>query len=318
MQVTFLDVLLSGEKPTKAAKFLQEIDQSVPWYRINKLLKSWKEADTGRKGFSPETMFRMSLLKDFYGLSDAETEEQIHDRLSFRKFMKIGLDEPIPDETTLCKFRSWLTEHNKQEELFRIVNRYLDEKGHFIKKGVLVDATIIDAPMNKSNDKKEWIDKDATSTKKGSKWFRGYKAHIGTDQGSNLIVEVITTTAKVSDTVCFDALVPEYATAVLGDKGYFSKERKKALRERGVFCGILDKPGPGKKLSNKQIKRNKKLSAARAFVEHPFNIIKNRFKFKKTRYVGIIKNTAQIYILAALHNLYKVRKMLEPKLLLAH
>jgi len=317
MQATFLDVLISGKEPTKAAKFLEEIDKSIPWYRINKILQSWKEAETGRKGFSPETMFRMSLLKDFYGLSDAETEEQIHDRISFRKFMKIDLGSPIPDETTLCKFRSWLTDNNKQEALFRVVNRYLNDKGCFIRKGTLIDATIIEAPLNKSNDKKEWIDKDASSTKKGDKWFRGYKAHIEVDQGSNLIADVITTTAKVTDTVCFDLLVPDDATVVLADKGYYSKDRKRLLRERGIFCGILDKMGPGKKLSNKQIRRNKKLSAARAFVEHPFNIIKNRFKFRKTRYIGILKNTAQIYMLSALHNLYKVRKILEPELVLA-
>ena len=107
MQGTFLDAVNTGKNPTKAAKFLEEIDEVIPWYRINKILKNWKESELERKGYRPETMFRMSLLKDFYGLSDLETEELINDRISFRKFMKLGMDEPAPDETSLCKFRGW-------------------------------------------------------------------------------------------------------------------------------------------------------------------------------------------------------------------
>lgn len=313
MQATFFDVINTGRNSTKAAKFLEEIDKAIPWYRINKILKQWKDSDLGRKGYLPETMFRMSLIKDFYGLSDVETEEQINDRISFRKFMKLGGDGVAPDETSLCKFRAWLTNNNKQEELFRIVNKYLNEKGYLVKKGALIDATIIEAPMNKSNGEKDWIDEDASSTKKGSTWYRGYKAHMGLDQGSNLITDIITTTAKVADTIVFDLLLPAYAKAVLADKGYYSQERKRQLREQGIFCGILDKAARGKKLSASQKKRNKKLSAARAYVEHPFNAIKNWFKFRKTRYVGIVKNTAQIFMLATLYNLHRVRKILEPE-----
>jgi IS5 family transposase len=313
MQSTFLDIVNTGKNPTKAAKFLEEIDKVIPWYRINKVLKKWKDSDLGRKGYRPETMFRMSLLKDFYGLSDYDTEEQINDRLSFRKFMQLGVDETSPDETSLCKFRAWLTQNNKQEELFKIVNRYLNDQGCFVKKGALIDATIIEAPINKSNGKKEWVDKDASSTKKGSTWYRGYKAHMGLDFGSNLIADIVTTTAKVADTVIFDLLLPAYAKAVLADKGYYSQERKRELRRSGIFCGILDKAARGRKLSNSQKKRNKKLSSVRAYVEHPFNAIKNWFKFRKTRYVGIIKNSAQIFMLATLYNLHRVRKILEPE-----
>ncbi len=316
MQGTFLDAVNTGKNPTKAAKFLEEIDEVIPWCRINKILKNWKESELGRKGYRPETMFRMSLLKDFYGLSDLETEELINDRISFRKFMKLGMDEPAPDETSLCKFRGWMTENDKQEELFRIVNCYLNDKGCFVKKGTLIDATIIEAPMNKSNGDKEWVDKDASSTKKGSTWYRGYKAHMGLDQGSNLIADIVTTTAKVADTIVFDLLLPAYAKAVLADKGYYSKERKRELRAKGIFCGILDKTAAGKKLSNSQKKRNKKLSSARAYVEHPFNAIKNWFKFKKVRYVGIVKNSAHVFMLATLYNLHRVRKILEPELVM--
>ena len=136
---------------------------------------------------------------------------------------------------------------------------------------------------------------------------------MGLDYGSNLIADIVTTTAKVADTIVFDLLLPAYAKVVIADKGYYSQERKRQLRKQGIFCGILDKASPGKKLSASQKKRNKKLSSVRAYVEHPFNAIKNWFKFRKTSYVGIVKNTAQIFMLATLYNLHKVRKTLEPE-----
>ncbi len=227
--------------------------------------------------------------------------------------MQLGDNESSPDETSLCKFRAWMTKNNKQEKLFQIVNCYLNDKGCFVKKGSLVDATIIDAPKNKSNSEKKWMDEDASSTKKGSTWYRGYKAHMATDFGSNLITDIMTTTAKVADTKVFDLLIPDDIKAVLADKGYYSKERKAELRSRGIFCDILDKAARGKKLSNSQTKRNKKLSSAKAYVEHPFNAIKNWFGFKKTRFVGIVKNTAQMFMMATLYNLHKIRKTLDPE-----
>ncbi|MCH2228231.1 MAG: IS5 family transposase [Candidatus Caenarcaniphilales bacterium] len=317
MQGSFLDIFCGTSKGTKSSKFLEEIDSVMPWYRINKLLSKWKDANTGRKGFSPETMFRMSLLKDFYGLSDADTEELINDRISFRRFMKIDISCPAPDETTLCRFRAWLTENNLQEKLFNLVNKYLDKKGFFVKKGSLVDATIVEAPMNKNNGEKDWIDKEASSTKKGSRWYRGYKIHADIDPAHTLFAGVLTTTAKVADITCLEPLLSGATESVIADKGYYSQELKRQLRSQGIHCGILDKAPKGKKLSNSQRKRNKKLSSARAFVEHPFNVIKNWFKFKKVRYVGIVKNTAHVFMLAMMHNIYKVRKLLEPELSIA-
>ena len=162
--------------------------------------------------------------------------------------------------------------------------------------------------MSRKNKEKKWLDKDASSTKKNNQWYRGYKLHTGIDVDSKVIRKAEITTAKVSDHDCFDALLSGDEKAVFADKGYYKKERKKELRKQGIFCGILDKASRNKKLSSSQNKRNKKLSSVRAFGEHQFNVIKNRFHHKKVRYVGLLKNTAHMMGLCFLHNLTITRK----------
>jgi len=298
------------QKTTRTKKFLTEIEAAIPWAAFLKYLKQWKTLETGRKGYAAETMFRMWLLQNFYGLSDEQTEDELYDKLSFQEFLKIDLGQSIPDATTLCRFREWLNENKIQEKLFKKLNKLLEKKELILKKGTIEDATIIEAPKNKSNSKKKWLDEDASSTKKNNRWYRGYKLNTGVDAGSNIIRKAIISTAKKSDSDYFDDLLSGDEGAVFTDKGYYSQERKRRLRKQGIFCGILDKASAKHKLSSSQQKRNRKLSSVRAFGEHQFNIIKNRFHCKKVRYVGLIKNTAHLLGLCFLHNLTIKRKQL--------
>ena len=307
MQNSF-NALFFRERTTRCQKFLIEIDAILPWKIIIPLLDTWKQANTGRKGFDSETIFRMWLLQNWHGLSDEATEDAVYDRMSFQQFMKLDLGHPIPDSTTLCRFRDWMNTQDIQEKLFHAVNKELENKNIIIKKGTIEDATIINAPKNKSNSKKKWIDTDASSTRKNNQWYRGYKLHTGIDIGSNIIRQAMITTAKTSDHDCFHDLLSGDERAIFADKGYYKKERKRQLRKQNIFCGILDKASPGKRLSKSQNKRNKKLSSVRAFGEHQFNIIKNRFHYRKVRYVGLIKNTAHMFGLCLLHNLTIIRK----------
>lgn len=303
-----LTALYFKNKTTRSKKFLTEMEAAIPWAAFLKYLKQWKTAETGRKGYSAETMLRIWFLQNFYGLSDEQTEDELYDKLSFQEFLKLDLGQPIPDATTLCRFRDWLTQNRIQEKLFRKLNKLLDKKGLILKKGVIEDATIVEAPKNKSNTEKKWMDEEASSTKKGNRWYRGYKLHTGVDAGSNFIRKAITTTAKCSDISCFRKLLSGDEQAVFADKGYYNKEHKRMLRQQGIFCGILDKASRHRKLSNSQQKRNKKLSSVRAFGEHQFNIIKNRFNCHKVRYVGLAKNTAHLTGLCLLHNLVILKR----------
>lgn len=299
------------EKVTRTQKFLQEMEGVLPWRIFREILRDWKTADVGRKGFPPEMMLRMWLLQNWYGLSDEETEERIYEGLSFQLFLGIDYGHPIPDATTLCRFREWMVTRGIQEKLFTVVNEFLAEKGLLVKKGTMEDATVIQTATSRKNEKKAYNDDEAGTTKKGNRWYRGYKLHTGTDTHSRIIHTVTVTPANRHDGSQFDHLLHGKEQAVFADKAYYSEERKCFLRRQGIFCGILDKShGRGKPLTHRQEERNRKKSRVRSFVEHPYNIIKNKFHVTKTRYIGLTKNTAYFLGLCMLSNLYVVRRNL--------
>ena len=137
--------------------------------------------------------------------------------------------------------------------------------------------------------------------------------HTGVDVGSSIIRKVSVTTAKISDSACFDELLSGDEAAVFADKGYTKAERKRSLRAKGIFCGILEKGHGKRKISGSQDIKNKKLSSVRARGEHQYHIIKNRLKYQKVRFVGLVKNAAHMTGLCMLHNLLLMRKQLAPR-----
>jgi IS5 family transposase len=245
-------------------------------------------------------------------LSDPGVEDAIYDRNSFQKFLSIDiLTESVPDETTICNFRNLLHKHALFEKILVTINEHLERKGLLMKEGTAVDATLITAPSSTKNQSGK-RDPEMSSTQKSGKWHFGMKAHVGVDPKSGLVHSLTTTTAKIHDTHEFESLLHGEEKVILGDKGYFSASRKRNLRAHGIFCGILDRASRNTSLSSSQKKRNRKLSAARAFVEHPFQVIKCQWNYRKTRYRGLSKNTGQLQLLFGLYNLFKVRKKLLP------
>jgi len=314
MQSSF-SALLFREKVTRTQKFLTEMEQILPWSILLAPLQEWKTSETGRKGFPPETMLRMWLLQNWYGLSDELTEERIYESMSFQQFLKLDLGHPIPDATTLCLFRQWMVAHGVQERLFQAVNALLEERGILVKKGTIEDATVIETAKSRKNEKKSYHDQEAGTTKKGNRWYRGYKLHTGVDHSSRIIHTAIITPANVADGTQFEQLLHGSEQAVFADKAYYGEERKWRLRQQGIFCGILDRRHRGKALTRRQQERNRRKSRVRSFVEHPYHIIKNRFHVLKTRYVGLTKNTAYFLGLCMLANLCVARR---PLLLQVH
>jgi len=298
-------------KTLRCEKFLNQMDQVVPWKKLCAIIKPFhKRPKTGRKPIEIERKLRILCLQQWYNLSDPGVEDAIYDRNSFQKFLSIDiLTESVPDETTVCKFRNLLQEHRLFEKILSTINEHLEQKGLLMKEGTAVDATLIAAPSSTKNQSGK-RDPEMSSTQKNGKWHFGMKAHIGVDPKTGLVHSLSATTAKVHDTHQFDELLHGEEKAVLGDKGYFKASRKKELRTQGIFCGILDKASRNTPLSSSQIKRNNKLSKARAVVEHPFQVIKCQWNYRKTRYRGIAKNAGQLNLLFGLYNLFRVRKKL--------
>jgi IS5 family transposase len=190
-----------------------------------------------------------------------------------------------------------------------LTGKILEEKGYILRKGTIVDATIISAPSSTKNESGK-RDEEMKSTNKHGQWYFGMKAHVGVDADSGIVHTVDTSSANRHDKSKLENLLHGEEKAIFGDKGYYDEKKKKEARRSGIFWGVLDKCKRGRGLSSSQKKRNKKLSSIRSKVEHPFRILKCQWKFTKVRYKGIYKNTCQIFTLLMLGNIYMLRKEL--------
>lgn len=309
-QLSFLSIT-QNKKTLKCERFLNEMKKIIPWEKVCDLIRPYYSTGAlGRKPMPLFMMIKIYCLQQWYQLSDPAMEEAIYDRNSFQKFLGLDLLEGnVPDETTILHFRHLLEENDLMEKIFNTINKYLEEKGLLLKKGTIVDATIISSPSStKNKDKKR--DPEMGSTKKNNTWYFGMKAHIGVDAQNGLVHSCEFTSANVHDRKCLPNLLHGKEDAVFGDKGYSNEKDKIYARDAEVFWGILDKRKQNKDLSNKQKQRNKKLSSVRAKVEHPFCIVKHLWGYSKTRYKGIRKNAFQLLMLFTLSNLYKIRRRL--------
>lgn len=303
--------LTPKDKKIRAEKFLEEMDRVIPWKRLEKLIEPhYPKAGNGRRPLNLLLMLKIYCLQQWYNLSDPGMEEAIYDRFSFQRFLQIDLMlDRIPDETTILNFRHLLEKNNLTEEIFLLIAGYLQDKGLLLKRGTIVDATIVSSPSSTKNKQKK-RDPEMSSTKKNGKYHFGMKAHIGGDAKSGLVHSLEITTAKRSDYGEMVNLLHGEEEAVFGDKGYFCEKDKHYARDADVFWGILDKRKPHKNLSNKQKKRNRHLASVRSKIEFPFQIIKRLWGHKRTRYKGLKKNRSHWQMLVALSNLYMVRKKL--------
>jgi IS5 family transposase len=255
-------------------------------------------------------MLRIHFLQHWFNLSDPAVEEALYDSRAMRRFAGIDLGrEPAPDETTICKFRHLLEAHNLGDQLFVLINEYLQENGLKVSTGTIVDATIIDAPSSTKN-KDKGRDPEMHQTKKGNEWFFGMKGHIGVDSQTKLIHSVAATAANVHDSQLLGDLLHGNETRVWGDSAYTGQGD--AIREHAPNAKDFthQKGNRHHPLSDEEKARNKTKSKVRAKVEHPFLILKRVFGFAKVRYRGLEKNATRLFVACGLVNLYMVRRRL--------
>ena len=306
-------VFIKKPKRTKREKFLDEMEQVVPWQRwVDRIAPHYPVVGRGRRPFPLETMLRIHLMQQWFGYSDPAMEEALHEVPLLRSFA--GLDageDAMPDETTILKFRRLLERQQLAQVLFDETAAQLAEQGLLLRQGTVVDATLIAAPPStKNRDRKR--DPEMTSTKKGNNYHFGMKAHIGVDADSGLVHTVAITTAKVTDGAMTDALLHGDETVVLGDRAYTRNDRNLAAEREAdePVWGFPFKRKSGVELTAEQARLNRMLAPLRAVVEHPFRIVKRQFGYTKVRYRGLFKNGQQLYLLFALGNLYQVREVL--------
>jgi IS5 family transposase len=299
-------------KKTRRAIFLEEMEQVVPWEKLCALIEPhYPKPGNGRRPKELEKMLRIYFLQQWFNLADPAVEEALYDSATLRKFAGIDLGaEPVPDETTVCKFRHLLEEHNLGEQILGTVNLQLQAKGVRISTGTIVDATVIHAPSSTKN-RDQSRDPEMHQAKKGKNWYFGMKAHVGVDSKTKIIHTAVATAANVSDVAMLPDLLHGEETRVWGDGAY--QGQTEVIREcapraqdytqrRCRYKGQIVDEGAWAK--------NRTKSKVRAKVEHVFQVMKLKFGFVKVRYRGLKKNAHRLFVTCALVNLFVSRKKL--------
>ena len=313
-QASFADLAFdTKKKTTKRERFLAEMNEVVPWARLLAVLiePHYPKGERGRPPLGLETMLRVYLVQQWYALSDPLVEESLYDSEAVRRFVGLRLGEDaVPDESTVLQFRRLLERHHLTERLFADVAGFLAERGLLLSHGTIVDATIIHTPSSTKNEERQ-RDPEMAQTRKGNQYYFGMKAHIGVDARNGLMHRLMTSTASTADVTMMDTLLHGGEREVYGDKGYVSEARRRAFKVRGARrWGVARKAKPGKPLSERDRERNRRLSSVRSKVEHVFRVVKRQFGYVKVRYRGLAKNTAQMFTMFALSNLYLARRQL--------
>ena len=297
---------------TKKKEFLEQINRIIPWGEwITLIQPCYYKGERGNKPYDLELMLRIYMLQNLYDLADEATVAEVIDSRAFSDFCRVDSSNQVPNGDTLGRFRNLLIQNGLQEKLFTQVVLMLKERGLILKKGTIVDSTIISAPSSTKNKEKK-RDPDAHQTKKGNTWHFGYKAHIGVDRDSGLVHTVKATPANVHDVSMTSELLHGEEETVNGDSGYVGAEKREDAiirnsKGKKIRYQINRRPSQIKKLSKsgqyKAKKREHVKSSVRAKVEHVFGVVKGLLKFKKTRYRGLQKQTAKFNIMFALANL---------------
>jgi len=303
-QMGFGDLETMGQVP--AGHFLMKIDSQIDWLPFGKLMEPLYHPTQGRPSHPPVMMFKALLLQQWYNLSDPGLEEAICDRLSFRRFLGLSFSDPVPDETRICRFRNKLAEENLGERLFAMLAEQLQAKGLIVRRGSLIDATLLKAQPHPPRRGQPSPDPEADCTSRGKDGHFGYKAHLSVDQDSGLIRRLALTGANFPDSYMFEEMVSGDEAAVFADAAYPKAARKAALRGQGVFCGIISRAWRSHPLSRRQKKRNKCFSRVRRAVERVIGTLKCRYGLERCRYLGLKRNHNHLWLKGMCYNLRKM------------
>jgi transposase, IS5 family len=299
-------------KKTRRAIFLEEMEQVVPWAKLCGLIEPhYPKPGNGRRPKELEKMLRIYFLQQWFNLADPAVEEALYDSASLRQFAGIDLGgEPVPDETTVCKFRHLLEEHHLGEEILGTVNLHLQAKGVRITTGTIVDATIIHAPSSTKN-RDQSRDPEMHQTRKGKQWYFGMKAHVGVDSKTKIIHTAVATAANVSDVAILPDLLHGEERRVWGDGAY--QGQTEVIREGAPRAQDYTQRRcryKGQIVDEVAWAKNRTKSKVRAKVEHVFQVMKLKFGFVKVRYRGLKKNAHRLFVTCALVNLFVSRNKL--------
>jgi IS5 family transposase len=305
---------------------LARLEAVVPWEKLVRPIRMLPEyaryiADPtlpGQRPIDPLVMLKAVMLQKWFGLSDPQAEEQLKDRISFRRFAGLGQDDRTPDETSFVRFRARLREAKLDRLIFDAILEHVGQQGLLVQAGTVVDATIIEQSRGRKTGQKDadgnditTRDKEADFTKKHGQSYHGYKLHAAMDHGSGLLTGVVSSPASHHDSRYIDELIEDETRAVLADSAYSEQARRDRLEKRGVAAGIIYKRLRGQKeLSPWQKKFNRLVARLRAVGEHPFAWMKRLMNFRCCRYRGLRRNDFDFVMTSAAYNVKRAASLL--------
>lgn len=306
-QPGFADAVTEGLGGRRTAAFLEALEEKVPWMKLAAPIEKLYERPAGTAGaphYPAVLMFKAVMLAKWYHLSDPQLEEQLRDRLSFRRFVGLALADPTPDETSFVLFRKLLREAGLEKPLFERCLGHLSRANLIIQEGSLTDATILEAPAprKQKDGSKKGGDAEASYTIKGGQIHYGYKGYITTDRRA-LVKDYHLDTAKTHEVKHLLRMARKEKHAIFADSANRDQRRQGKLHRRGVLTFIMPKRERGqRKLTTWQKRIGRVIAGVRAAVERPFAWMKNR-GFRRVRYRGLARNSLDLGLTLIAHNL---------------
>ena len=307
-QRTFAGLAWSAKKKvTRRERFLAEMNAVIPWAALVAVIAPhYPKPKRGRPPMPLEAMLRIYFLQQWFDLSDPAAEDALYDIESMRRFVGLELSEDaIPDETTILHFRHLLQRHHLTEQLFAAVRGLLESRGLLLKAGTIADATILSAPSSTKN-ATATRDPEMKQTRKGKTWYFGMKVHVGTDR-HGIVHSLTTTDAAQGDVTQLPHLLHGEEHAVYGDRAYWSEADRQQCEAAGIRYLVNRRGTQAHPVSAQWRAINRERSRVRARGEHAFHVVKTLWHFTKVRYRGLAKNTARVFAMFALANLYLLR-----------
>jgi len=334
--LSFADFALkSSLKHNRSLKLMENLNNSIDWSRIETILMNHYTAgtsDEGAKAYAPILLFKCLLLQKWFRInSDPELENQINDRLSFKKFLGLPFSQPSPDHSTFSRFRTRLSKKAMGQINSEILLQF-EKQGLTINEGIAVDARLVksasrpisnkqikehkhkkdtpDGKLDKNGKPKKFCrDLDSNWIIKNDEPHYGLKEHSAVDINHGFILATTLTPASVNDTnylsycTIYSRHTKQSIEKVFADKGYAGKPNRDFLSLNNINDGIMRKNSTTAKLTKYEKERNKKISKVRYIVEQYFGLSHLHDRANRARFTTIIKNNFDCWYRQAAYNI---------------
>jgi transposase, IS5 family len=307
-QLGFVDSL-TKDVGRKSGAVLEQVSVLVDWGAIETTLGRFHTSRMGERGFPPLAMLKVLLLQCWHGLSDPEMEAALDDRVSFRRFAGFSADEAVLDHSTIWRFRQALADRKLDQTLLLEVERQLAQAGFLLKRGTIVDASLVTSAarrprMNEGKTSKTDTDARFGANNERRRFSFGYKMHVAMDEGTALVRAAILTPANIQEIDKAMDLVRGDEKTVFADRGYDSKRLYDHLARLGIADGIMKR---GAKADPAIQNRNNAISVIRRSIEKVFGTQKRTYRMDRMRYFTQGRNAVRMSLCIIAYNFKRMR-----------